>query len=142
MPPSDSTTQDQPFALKHPFIFSGKVIDGEKVGRTIGFPTANLETEPKVEDLSLGVYLGTCQLPHSSEPIHYNCLVYFGPRYIFGEIKNNFEVYIYNFDQQIYGQELRVELTHFIRPPFDLKSIEELQSQLEQDKQSGLKLLQ
>lgn len=123
-----------------PFIFSGTVIDGEKVGRTIGFPTANLDTAPQTTELPLGVYLGTCHIQAESNT--FNCLAYFGPRYILGEQKNNFEVYIYDFNQSIYGKELHVELTHFLRAPLELTTIESLEQQLEKDKQTGLKLLQ
>lgn len=122
-----------------PFTYQSLVTHGEKVGRTIGFPTANLATSPQPEELEVGVYLGRCWV---NPEVVYDCLAYFGPRYIFGEHKNSFEVFIYDFAADIYHQTLSVTLTNYIRPPLDLDTIDKLKTQLEKDKQSGLKLLQ
>lgn len=117
------------------FKFSGKVIDGEKVGRKIGFPTANLDFLP--DELDEGVYLGTVKIREKE----FYCLAYYGPRFIFGEIKNNFEVYVYDFDEKIYGQILNGELKYFLRTPLKMKDLEELKSQLQQDRNVGSKLI-
>lgn len=126
-----------------PFTFTGQVIRGERVGRTIGFPTANLDFAPDKKNLTPGVYLGECELIQEKKVIKKNLqsLIYFGPRYIFGEKKNNFEVYLYNFNQQIYDFTLSGELTQKIRDPLELKNLKELKVQLEKDKIVGLQLL-
>jgi riboflavin kinase / FMN adenylyltransferase len=115
----------------------GMVIAGDKVGRTIGFPTANLKLEIESITLEPGVYLGTCEVNQQT----YSCLPYFGPRSVMGETKNCFEVYIYDFDQDIYGEQLTVRPQHFIRPPLQLNSLAELKAQLEADKAAGLELI-
>ena len=124
--------------LPQAFLFSGTVIDGEKVGRTLGFPTANLHSCPSETELAPGVYFGNCTVADS--PSIFDSLVYFGPRYIFGETRNNFEVYIYDFNQQIYGQKVFTTLTHFLRQPVKFSSMKELQQGLEQDKARGQKM--
>ena len=119
-----------------PLHIRGQVIPGEKVGRTIGFPTANLDTLPPAS-LEQGVYFATCQL----EAQTLSGLAYFGPRLIFNELQPCFEIYLYNFSQEIYGKPLDVTLTHFMRPPLPFSSLEALQTQLELDKTEGEKIV-
>ncbi|HEX7018044.1 MAG TPA: riboflavin kinase [Patescibacteria group bacterium] len=120
---------------------SAKVIHGEKVGRTIGFPTANLDIQLTEEDLKPGVYLAKVTSDQDRSTI-YNGLAYFGPRYIFGEQVNSFEVYLYDFEGDLYNQTLEIALTDYLREPMNLDSIDKLRAQLELDKAEGLKLLQ
>ncbi len=119
-----------------PFEFTGKVILGEGIGRSIGFPTANLDQIPSENTLKTGVYGGKCSIFQSDQTIKQDltCLVYFGPRYVFGQKQNNFEVYIYNFNQDIYGLSITVTLLKHIRAPRKTKSLTELKKQLKKDK--------
>ena len=119
--------------MRTPYSFRGTVVHGEKVGRTIGFPTANLDFLPEIKNLSLGVYFGEIELENK----RYFCLAYFGPRYIFGEEKNNFELYIFDFQDEIYGKEIQGTLQHFLRKPKKMSGLQALQSQLEQDVKAG-----
>jgi riboflavin kinase/FMN adenylyltransferase len=120
----------------------GNVIHGEKVGRTIGFPTANLDVKLTETDLTPGVYLCKITLvTNNLQPATYNGLAYFGPRYIFDQQVNSFEVYLYNFSGDLYDQKVHVELTTFIREPMNLNTVEKLKEQLEKDKQFGLELI-
>src|SRR5260221_461226 len=118
------------------FTHSGIVIHGEKVGRTIGFPTINIDVLPSSE-LAKGVYAGTCQIVGKE----YDCIVYFGPRLIFGEKKDCFEAYIYNFDQKIYDQKVEFTMYAFIREPLPFTNLPDLQAQLEKDKIDGAQAL-
>ena len=115
--------------IKTKTSFSGFIIKGEKVGRTINFPTANLKLAKTLDFLKPGVYVARVRLNKKA----YLGLAYYGPRYIFGEKVNNFEVYIFNFNQNIYGQKLQANLTHFIRSPKKVKNLKALQSLLEND---------
>ncbi len=123
--------------LEKPLYVSGKVILGEKVGRTIGFPTANLKVKLKPDNLKTGVYLATATIKRKK----YFGLAYFEPRYIFGETRNNFEIFIYDFNKNIYGENLKVELIHFLRKPIKIKTTHQLKRQLTVDKKKGLELL-
>jgi len=107
----------------------GQVIAGEQVGRTIGFPTANLDFLPQDQELEPGVYGAKV----TTVAGNYLGLAYFGPRLIFGEVQPNFEVYLLEFEGDLYGQTLTVELTHFLRPPYPLKDLAELKAQLQAD---------
>lgn len=115
---------------------SGKVTHGEEVGRTIGFPTANLDIKIDPNELKMGIYFGECKVKSKT----YYCLAYFGPRHIFGEPHNNFEVYLYDFKGDLYGEELTITLTQFMRKPVKTKSLEELKKLIEEDKEAGEKL--
>lgn len=119
----------------------GSVIHGEKVGRTIGFPTANLDLKLTEADLKPGVYLAKVTIQGQDTSL-IDGLAYFGPRYIFGEHVNSFEVYLYDFAQDLYNQTLQVELTNYLREPMNLDTIDKLRAQLELDKATGLKLLE
>lgn len=109
-------------------ILQGKVIKGEAVGRIIGFPTANLKLTA-ISKIKPGVYAALVTLNSQS----FLGLAYYGPRYIFGQKTNSFEVYIFNFNHQIYGQTLIVKLLKFLRPPQTVKQLPELKKLLESD---------
>ena len=104
------------------------MVKGEAVGRTIGFPTANLRLTAKPR-CRQGVYVALVTI----EQQKYLGLAYFGPRYIFGEKQDSFEVYIFNFKQDIYGQALKVELLKFLRVPQRVSGLEKLKVLLTQD---------
>lgn len=123
--------------LKKPITVKGKVIHGEKVGKTIGFPTANLKVKLKPDKLKTGVYFATTTIKRKK----YFGLAYFGPRYIFGETVNNFEIFIYEFKKNIYGGYLQVELISYLRKPIKIKTTVQLKKQLTIDKKIGLMLL-
>jgi riboflavin kinase/FMN adenylyltransferase len=121
-----------------PYTLEGTVIHGDKIGRTLDFPTANLDVLPPAGVLTPGVYLGSCQVLDQE----YACLTYYGPRLVLGEEKNQLEVWMYDFNQFIYGQRLKVTMTDFIREPLPFSSLEALKAQLYQDKKAGQLLLE
>lgn len=135
-----------PTPITPPLHHTGTVIHGEKVGRTIGFPTANLAQSPDPDSFKPGVYFGKCnvidQTITTGNQTSYDCLVYFGPRYIFGEEVNSFEVFIYDFNQDLYGKTITVILSHYQRAPQKVSSINQLQQLLERDKLVGETLRQ
>jgi isopentenyl-diphosphate delta-isomerase len=64
---------------------------------------------------------------------NYLGLAYFGPRYIFGKTQDNFEVYIFNFSQDIYGKFLKVKLLKFLRAPVKVGNLTKLKEILQRD---------
>ena len=109
-------------------VISGRVVEGEKAGRTIGFPTANLKLNQKPK-IKPGVYAAVCALSGQN----YLGLAYYGKRYIFGDKVNSFEVYLLNFKQNIYGKKLTVRLTDFIRGPKRLTTLAAVKKALTND---------
>ena len=124
--------------LSRPFSLSGKVITGEKIGRTIGFPTANLQIEEDYKILPCdGVFFVKTQ--------HYNSCFYgmmnvgFRPT-LEGE-QRSFEVHLFDFDQDLYGETLQVDLLELIRKEKKFASLEELKAQLQEDQAKCRKLI-
>jgi len=107
--------------LNQVVVVSGKVISGNKLGRQLGFPTANLKLV-KTPKIKPGVYLAVCQQKKNS---HLG-LAYFG-------LKQNFEVFIFNFNQQIYNLNLKVKLTHFLRSPKKITTNSQLKKLIQND---------
>jgi len=112
----------------------GTVIPGKKLGQKIGFPTANLKLA-KPLSIKTGVYLAITEFNHQS----YLSLAYFGPKYIQSPSKNSFEVFLFNFNQDIYHKKPIVKLTHFIRSPKKLDSVIKIKTQLTKDVQAIVK---
>lgn len=112
-----------------PQTITAPVIHGDKVGRTVGFPTANLDISNLNMDLEPGVYLGTCDIQGQE----FKCLPYYGPRHIFGEKRLSFEVFILDFDQDIYDEVITVTVLKYLREPKSMPSLESLQKQLQLD---------
>ncbi len=120
--------------LGHPFFFSGTVVAGNRIGRTIGFPTANIAiSDPHKFILPQGIYAAQVKLP--SQEIH-PAMLYIGNRpTIEGDDHQVIEVNILDFDGDLYGQDLTVDVLDFIRPDKKLDGLEALKAQIEADKQ-------
>jgi FAD synthetase len=101
-----------------PINVSGVVVHGKKIGRQLGFPTANLEVcNLNIND---GIYYGYANYDdyddnHNGE-INYRCVISVGKNIHFDNIERTFEVHILdNFDKNIYGKILKVKVVGFIR---------------------------
>lgn len=116
--------------LGYPYPLTGKVIQGKQLGRTIGFPTANIEI---AEDYKLvpknGVYVVQSNL---------NGLEVFGMMNIgfnptVGGKNKSIEVYFLDFDQDLYQQTIQVNLIHRLRAEEKFANVEALKSQIKND---------
>jgi riboflavin kinase / FMN adenylyltransferase len=126
--------------LGYPYLLSGVVVEGEKRGRTIGFPTANIsihDTEKLVP--ADGVYAVTLTIG-SKENI-YRGMMNIGFRPTVGGTRRSVEVHILNFTEYIYGAELHLKLHHFVRRERKFASLEELTAQLISDQEEVNRLL-
>lgn len=114
--------------LGHAFSFTGKVVTGNKIGRTIGFPTANLELEdPFKMQLPEGIYAARCG--------NLAAALYIGSRPTLSPNgKRVIEVHLIDYDGDLYDQDLYVEVLDFIRPDKKLDDLEALRNQISADK--------
>jgi riboflavin kinase/FMN adenylyltransferase len=114
--------------LGHAFSFSGKVVQGNQIGRTIGFPTANIEVEdPYKLVLPEGIYAAKADTHLAA--------LYVGKRPTLSpDGKRVIEVNILDFEGDLYGQNLTVEVLDFIRPDKSLDNLDALKAQIEADK--------
>lgn len=121
------------------YSFSGKVIRGDKRGRELGFPTANLEVENNDKLLpAIGIYAVEFIV---REQKHFG-LLSVGKRptfYTSGDIVP--EVYIYDFDDDIYDEFVTVSIVERIRGEEKFSSADELIKQMNKDKKIGIEIL-
>ncbi|MDR1739181.1 MAG: carboxynorspermidine decarboxylase, partial [Bacteroidales bacterium] len=116
----------------------GKVVSGKRLGRTIGFPTANL-------DITEGVDVGVYAVRILFCDAWYNGMMNVGTAsQIYGASTGDgiiVEVNIFDFDEDIYGSELKIEIVGRIRDEKKFNSVEELKVQLQADKERAMEIL-
>ena len=104
----------------------GTVLRGEKLGRTLGFPTVNLDPFILTSEYKKGVY--ACMVKYLN--IQYQGALFFGPRLVLNEKTDVLEIYILDFNQDIYDQIIEFKLENFIRKPLNFKNTHALKRQL------------
>jgi riboflavin kinase/FMN adenylyltransferase len=97
--------------LGRPFFVDGRVVEGARRGRTLGFPTANLET-PNETLPQEGVYAARCRVPSGR---WVNAVVNIGRRPTFGGDTVSVEAHLIDFDADLYGADLRTEFAERLR---------------------------
>ncbi|MGB2925812.1 MAG: bifunctional riboflavin kinase/FAD synthetase [Limnothrix sp.] len=119
--------------LGRPFSLQGTVVKGQQLGRTIGFPTANLDLASTKFLPKYGVYAVEV-LGASSKEDQWGILN-IGCRPTVDPSANNptIEVYLFDFDNNLYGETLALKLLHYLRPEQKFASIDALQAQIRRD---------
>jgi riboflavin kinase/FMN adenylyltransferase len=131
--------------LGYPYFFEGVVMEGNQLGRTIGFPTANLQiTEEDKLIPSDGVYVVSVALKSHSKQIilQKGGMMNIGIRPTVNGKSRVIEVHIFDFDETIYQQTIQVKLLHFLRDEVKFNTVEELKNQLSVDRQRAVSWLQ
>lgn len=117
--------------LGYDYSITGTVVEGNKIGRSIGFPTANIEIEDKFKLIAAGgVY--ACRIDIDGK--RYIGMGNIGTRPTVGINGLVTEVHIFDFDKNIYGQEITIYFVDRIRDEKKFNGLEELKSQLEHDR--------
>lgn len=124
--------------LGYSFSFEGIVIHGDKLGRQLGYPTANLEyaNEDKIH-LGEGVYAVTVDINREMK----QGMLSVGKRPTLNDVIERVEVNIFDFDETIYDQRIRLNVKAYLRPQEKYHSLEELTAQLHRDKEQSLAIL-
>ncbi|MGN6531476.1 MAG: bifunctional riboflavin kinase/FAD synthetase [Ginsengibacter sp.] len=135
--------------LGYDYFFEGRVIEGNKIGRTLGYPTANLEINDKNKlvpadgiyavNVSLGTENSTGGI-FIAESVHQGMLS-IGIRPTSGDNKRMIEVNIFDFNENIYGRMLRVYIKDFLRKEEKFDNLEELKKQIAIDEINAKRLL-
>ena len=124
--------------LGYPFFFTGKVVSGDKLGRELGYPTANLEyTNSDKIHLGQGVYAVYVKVDEEEK----KGMLSIGTRPTLGEGDEKVEVNIFDFNKEIYRQEITVIIKKYLRPQVKYSNLYELEKQLAQDKTDSLQYL-
>ena len=135
---SDGEIKKANTLLGRNYSFSGTVVGGDKRGRELGFPTANIKLSSQEKLLpAIGIYAVKVLLKDEK---HIG-LLSIGKRPTFyneGELVT--ETYIFNFNREIYGEVVTIELVERLRGEEKFNSAEELINQMNKDKENGLKI--
>ncbi|UPZ16554.1 bifunctional riboflavin kinase/FAD synthetase [Flavobacterium humidisoli] len=121
--------------LGYNYFLNGTIVKGKQLGRTIGFPTANINIEEDYKLIpKIGVYVVKATI--NDETLFGMMNIGFNPT-VNGE-KQTIEVHLFNFDKDIYDQNIEVSLLHYIRDEQKFSSVDALKAQLNQDKIESL----
>lgn len=150
---NDITTAND--CLGYPYFFEGTVMHGDKLGRTLGYPTANISINDKNKLVPAdGIYavkvsignklsdIGQSSIVNrQSEITNYKGMMSIGVRPTVGGTSRVIEVNIFDFDDDIYGKMVRVYVKYFLRPEIKFDHLDLLKQQIALDKISSLQLL-
>ena len=114
------------------------MIHGDKRGREIGYPTANMELGAYLRP-RFGIYAVTGRIVASGEQLRGAASI--GIRPMFDPPKELLESYFFDFSGDLYGQEIEVALHHFLRPEMKFDSLDALKAQITEDCDEARRLL-
>ncbi|GGE68945.1 riboflavin kinase/FMN adenylyltransferase [Pedobacter psychrotolerans] len=134
--------------LGYSFSIFGRVIKGDKIGRTIGFPTANIFVEETYKLIpGDGIYAVTVEMSCKSgdeqqtpntKHLTFKGMAYIGQRPTINGMTRNIEVNIFDFNQEIYGQDIKMNFLKFLRHDVKFTGLDALKVQLQKDKEETL----
>ncbi|MCJ7654543.1 MAG: bifunctional riboflavin kinase/FAD synthetase, partial [Dehalococcoidia bacterium] len=119
------------------FSLNGQVVSGDRRGRGLGFPTANLELKPEQALPSDGVYATIAHVGHELMP----SVTSIGVRPTFGGGKRLVETYIIDYEGELLGQRLTIDLVDKLRDEKRFDTVEELKSQMGRDVEQARQIL-
>ncbi|MDP2260590.1 MAG: bifunctional riboflavin kinase/FAD synthetase [Caulobacter sp.] len=129
--------QDAAAILGQPFAIEGVVRRGQQLGRTLGFPTANVFMIDYVVP-KLGVYATRTRLPDGRVVPG---VANIGNNPTTGEVETRLEVWLFDFDEDLYGQVIETQLIAFLRPEEKFGSIDAMVEQIRMDEQRARAIL-
>ena len=123
----------------HFYEFSGKVVHGNGIGKTIGTPTANIELNSSEKIIPLdGVYAVVCQIKDAN----YKGIMNIGVKPTVDDVqKRTIEIHLFDYEKDIYGQDLRAKVIERIRDEVKFNSLKNLKSQILKDNKKAIKIL-
>ncbi len=133
----DGRPQDAAAILGRPFAIEGVVRRGQQLGRQLGFPTANVFMADYVTP-KLGVYATRTRLPDGRL---LNGVANLGNNPTTGEVDTRLEVWIFDFDEDLYGQVIETQLIGFLRPEEKFNGIEAMVEQIYRDEAQARAIL-
>ncbi|HEY5824329.1 MAG TPA: bifunctional riboflavin kinase/FAD synthetase [Cyclobacteriaceae bacterium] len=124
--------------LGRPYSILGAVIKGDKLGRVLGFPTANIDVDAHHKLIPAeGIYAVTVNYGANE----YQGMLYIGNRPTVDGINRSIEVNLFDFNKEIYGETLKVNLISLLRADAKFDDLEALKLQLHKDKELALQAL-
>ncbi|CAN5346195.1 bifunctional riboflavin kinase/FAD synthetase [soil metagenome] len=133
----DVTTARQ--LLGQSYSITGRIIKGDRLGRVLGFPTANIDIDSHHKLVPAeGIY--AVKVSHAGK--HYGGMLYIGNRPTIDGARRSIEVNIFDFSKEIYGENLTVSFEKLLRRDSKFNDLEELKIQLQKDKEAAIKALE
>jgi riboflavin kinase/FMN adenylyltransferase len=133
----DGRPQDATAILGQPFAIEGVVRRGQQLGRTLGFPTANVFMIDYVAPRK-GVYATRTRLPDGRVVPG---VANIGNNPTTGEVETRLEVWLFDFDEDLYGQVIETQLIAFLRPEEKFSSIDAMVDQIRMDERQARAIL-
>ena len=109
--------------------YQAKVVHGERRGKQLGFPTLNLDNPHLLKGSKEGVYAAKVII----EDKIYGGLIYFGPRLIWSETENVLEIFVLDFDREIYGKTISFQVIKYLRGVINFPNSQAFKGQLNLD---------
>ena len=118
-----------PELLGRYYAISGEVVIGNRLGKSLGFPTSNLIIDESMVSPPNGVYITYC----TYNGMRYPSITNVGVRPTIGSFEKNVETHIFDFSKELYGKEIMVEFVMKTRDEVKFDSVEELKAQIVRD---------
>ena len=115
--------------LGRPYSVTGTVIHGNHLGRTVGMPTVNMQAEPDMVLPPFGVYASRTVVGGTA----YDSITNIGVKPTVGSDRVLYETFLFDFSQDVYGQEATVQLYEFVRPERKFSSLQAVKEQVSSD---------
>jgi riboflavin kinase/FMN adenylyltransferase len=122
--------------LGRPYVLRGEVVMGDKRGRTIGFPTANVLADPALVVPARGVYAGFVRVGKDT----YAACTNIGVAPTFERRESRVEAYLLGFEGDLYGREVDVSFLQRIREEKRFSGVEELKTQISRDVEAARRI--
>ena len=129
--------------LGYPFQVTGKVIKGDQIGRSLGYPTANLFVEETYKLIPAdGIYAVSVDInPSKEQSKSFKGMAYIGHRPTINGMTHNIEVNIFDFNEDIYGDIIRINFIDYVRGDAKFDSLDSLKAQLAKDEKAVRSIL-
>lgn len=137
---SEGRVQDAARMLGHWHRIEGEVLHGDKRGRDLGFPTANMQID-RLHRPAFGIYAVLVDVLTGSHKGSYKGVASLGVRPTFGVNRPNLESFIFDFQGSLYGEHLSVALVDYLRPELKFDDVDALVAQMRQDSATARALL-
>ena len=124
--------------LGRPYDLSGQVVNGQQIGRSLGFPTANIQI---ADDFKLLPRDGAYAVHAEVNSIQYKAILNIGDRPTVDGEKKTIEAHLIDFKGNLYGQELRIYFQEFLREEKKFESLDALKNQLVIDRERAIFIL-
>lgn len=125
--------------LGKPYTLTGRVVIGDRIGRTLGYPTANIEIDTRNKLIPAeGIY--AVIVTHEGQI--YKGMLYIGNRPTINGATRNIEVNLFDFNREIYGDSLTIHFQSYIRGDIRFDGLDALRAQLDRDKEDSLRRLE